>query len=480
MYDVIIIGAGVIGSSIARELSRYKLEILVIEKEKDVCEVTSMANSGIIHSGYDPKEGTLKAKLNLIGNQNIVRLREELGFEYKNIGSLTVAFEENDLETLKQLQQRGFNNNVNTKILNHDEVLALEPNLNKNVKYALLAETCGIVNPFEYTVALMENAMDNGVKLHLEEEVVNILNNKNHYVVLTNKGKYEARIVVNAAGLMSGKIAKMIGTDIEIKPRKGEYLVINHLPKAYINHTIFPLPTEKGKGVLMTPTTSFNYLVGPTSEFVPEDDDFATDTSTLDSIKEKVSKMLDNIPFNETIRSFAGLRAVGPTGDFIIEEDKNNKNFYHLAGIDSPGLASSYGIAAYLVDLIKENNNLTLNPNFNPYRRPFVHLNSLSIDDKNNYFKKDPKYGHIICRCEKVSEAEIIDTIHRNCGARTVRGVKKRVRPGFGKCQGGFCESLVVNILARELKVDEKEICYGREHSEILKYDSKEDHNENI
>ncbi len=476
MDKVIIIGAGVIGSAIARELSRYQLDIRVIERESDVCEVTSMANSAIIHSGYDPKPGTLKAKLNVLGNQMFDKLSGELGFEFERIGSLTVALNEEDLATLKELQSLGLENGVETEILNHDESLRLEPFLNPEVKYTLFAKTCGIVNPFEYTVALMENAMDNGVKLNLNEEVIGITKEENHYLVKTTKSVYEADIVINAAGLGSGKIAEMIGNDtIKITPRKGEYFVLDHFSYPYVTHTIFPLPSKKGKGILVTPTTHGNYLVGPSSEVVLEDDDFSTDTTTLNNVRESAKTVVSSIPFGETIRSFSGLRSTPSTHDFIICEDENFKGFYHAAGIESPGLASSYAIAKYLIDIIKESHNFGLNKGFNPIRRPFIKLNKMSMEERNEYYKRDKRFAHLICRCERISEGEILDCINRNCGAMTIRGVKKRIRPGFGKCQGGFCESHVLALLAKELKRDPKDIRYGNLDSVILKYNSKED-----
>ena len=475
MKKVVIIGAGVIGSAIARELSKYQLDINVFEKENDVCEVTSMANSAIVHSGYDPKPGTLKAKLNVLGNKLFDQLSEDLGFEFNRIGSLTVGFDESSLETLKELQKNGLENGVETKILNKEETIAIEPNVNKNVMYSLFAPTCGIVNPFEYTVALMENAVDNGVKLHLCEEVLDIKHD-GKYIIKTEKGEYEADIIINAAGLGSAKIAHMINNnDYEISPRKGEYFVLDHFSEDFVKHTIFPLPTNKGKGILITPTTHGNYLLGPTSEFVDDKEDFSTDALTLDKVKEGVVSVCDNIPFYQTIRSFAGLRAVATGNDFIIKEDEKEEGFYHVAGIQSPGLASSYAIAMYIKDLINEKYTLEENENFNGHRRPFVKLNKMTDEEKNEYFKKDPKFANLICRCEKISEGEILDVIHRSVGATTVRGVKKRVRPGFGKCQGGFCEPRVVKLLAKELGKDETEILKGRRDSVITKYVTKED-----
>lgn len=480
MWDVIIIGAGVIGASIAREISRYELKTLVIEKEEDVCEVTSMANSGIVHSGYDPKPGSLKAKLNVIGNGLFDKLSMELGFDFKRIGSITIGKTEEDLATLKRLQKNGIENGVKTIILDKEELFLLEPNLALDAKYGLLAESAGIVNPFEYTVALMENAIFNGVKLNLEEEVLKISKLENTYKIITNKNEYITKIVINAAGLNSGDVAGMVGSNIDIRPRKGEYFVLNHLNKPLISHVIFPLPSEKGKGILLTPTTSNNYLIGPSSEYVSSLDDFSTDTLTLEKVRSDANNLVKDIPFNEVIRTFAGLRAVNSKRDFIIEEDKTNPNFYQVAGIESPGLASSYAIALYLIDIIKKKNNLITKKDFVPYRKPYIKLKGLPLEEKQKIYEKNPKYGRIICRCEQISEAEILDVIHREIPVKTIRGVKKRIRPGFGKCQGGFCESLVFELLKNEFDLDPLKIKYGRKNSEVIKKITKEGQNEKL
>ncbi|MFA6936528.1 MAG: NAD(P)/FAD-dependent oxidoreductase [Bacilli bacterium] len=476
MFDVIIIGAGVVGCAVARELAKYNLKIAVLEKEMDVCEATSMANSAIVHSGYDPNPQTLKAKLNVIGNKMFDSVCKELDVEFKRHGSITVAFNDEEIQTLKKLQENGLKNGVETKLLTAEELLKLEPRISPQAKGGLLAPTCGIVNPFELTVALMENAMDNGTKLFLDTQVLDIKKNDNKYVVVTDKGNYEGRIIINCAGLFSGKIAEMIGNkEIVIKPRKGQYYVLDHFKEPFVNHTLFPCPTNKGKGVLITPTTHGNYLIGPSSEFTQESYDVSTDAEDLAYVKERAKLLIPDVPFNYMIRTFAGNRAVSQTNDFIIEEDAKAKNFYHVAGIQSPGLASALAIAQYVANMINKNEKLVANKDFNPIRRPFIRLNKLSNKEKEDLIKKDSRFGKIVCRCEIVSEGEIIDSISRNCGARTIKGVKKRLRAGFGKCQGGFCEPLVIKILARELGVDPMSIRYGNKESYILLCKTKND-----
>lgn len=471
MYDIIIVGAGAVGCAIAREVSKYKLTTLVIDRESDVGNVTSMANSAIVHSGYDPKPGTKKAFHNVRGNKMYDEICKDLDVEFKRIGSLTCATNEEEKEIIESYVSRSKENGVEIKLLNKEETKEIEPFISDKVIASLYAPTAGIINPFELTVALMENAMDNGVDLNLDEEVVDIKKTDDGYKVITNKGEYETRVVVNSAGLYSDKISNMLGINTyTIKPRKGEYFVLDHFNKPFISHVIFPTPSAKGKGILVTPTTHGNYLVGPSSEFVDDKEDFSTDKLTLDDVRSKSSSLILNIPFQYVIREFSGLRATGSVGDFIIE---NHDGFIVLGGIESPGLASAPSIALEVVDLIKQNLELIEKDNFVKERRKVYRLSKMSEEERNELIKKDPKFGRIVCRCESVSEGEVIDAIHRNAGARTIKGVKKRCRPGFGKCQGGFCEPLILQILARELKKDPMSIRYDSNESYILESETK-------
>ena len=471
MYDIIIVGAGAVGCSIAREVSKYKVNALVIDRESDVGNVTSMANSAIVHSGYDPKPGTKKAFHNVRGNKMYDELCKDLDVEFKRIGSLTCATNEEEKEIIEGYVSRSEENGVEIKLLNKEETKELEPFISDNVIASLYAPTAGIINPFELTVALMENAMDNGVKLNLNEEVIDIKKIDGGYKVITNKGEYETKVVVNSAGLYSDKISNMLGIDTyTIKPRKGEYFVLDHFNKPFISHVIFPTPTAKGKGILVTPTTHGNYLVGPSSEFVDDKEDFSTDKLTLDDVRGKSSSLVSNIPFQYMIREFSGLRATGSTGDFVIE---NHDGFVILGGIESPGLASAPSIAMEVVELVKGTIDLEEKDNFVKERRKLYRLSKMSEEERNELIKKDPKFGRIVCRCESVSEGEVIDVIHRNAGATTIKGVKKRCRPGFGKCQGGFCEPLILQILARELKKDPMSIRYDSDESYILDSETK-------
>lgn len=471
MYDVIIIGAGVIGASIARSLSRYNLNTLVLEKENDVGNGASCANSAIIHSGYDPKPGSKKAYFNVLGNKMFDEICNDLDVEFERIGSLTLALDEEEMNTLFSLKERAKENNVDVEIYNKEELIKIEPNVTNDAIGALYAPTAGIINPFEYVVAVMENAIDNGVLLHLNEEVtsINRLSN-NTFNVTTSSNTYNTKWIINASGVYSDKVSEMVNDKFfTITPRRGEYHVLDHFNNEYCKHVLFNLPTKKGKGVLVSPTTHYNYLVGPSSELIDDTSSVKTSNEVLKEVVSNAYRLVNNVPLNNKIRSFAGIRAVGikdnGSDDFIIEE--TSKCFINVAGIQSPGFASSPAIAEYVVSLLKLDESLKKD-NYNPKRRPLIRFNKLSVEEQNTIIKNDPSFGKIVCRCENITEGEVIDAINRSCGATTIKGVKKRVRPGFGKCQGGFCESLVVDILARELNINKTDIVKRNKDSYIL------------
>ena len=473
MKDVTIIGAGVIGAAAARELARYQLDVLVLERESDVGEITSAANSAIVHSGYDPVPGTEKAAMNVLGNKLYDQMCEDLDVEMEKIGSLTIATNDEEMAILRDLEDRAGKNGVPIQMLGHDETLAIEPNLTDKVQLALFAPTAGIVNPFELPIALMENAMDNGVELKLNSEVKRIEKLANGWRIETTNGTYESRVIINAAGLHADEISNQaIGTQFDIRPRKGEYFVLDHFDPNFVKHTIFTVPSSKGKGILVSPTTHGNYILGPSSEFVERKDDYATDAETLGKVLETARMLVPTIPMNQVIRQFSGLRAVEQSGHFIIEETQ--PGFVNLLGIQSPGLTSCPAIAQEAAKFVSHTVPLVPKTDFNPKRRPLVRLNHMTPEDRAEYVRQHPVFGNIVCRCEVVSEGEVLDAIHRNCGATTVRGVKKRVRPGFGKCQGGFCQPRVLRILARELGVDQADIRYKGTGSYILLEKTKE------
>ena len=463
-YDVIIIGAGVIGSAIARKLSQYQLKILVLEKENDVCEGTTCANSAIVHSGYDPEPNTLKAKLNVSGNKMYDQLCDELDVQFRRNGSITLANDDEEIAILEMLYERGKQNGVEVHLLERDELIKIEPNITKKVKKGLFAPSAGIVNPFELNVALMENAIDNGVELSLKNEVKNIQKVDNTYLVSTNIASYQTNYLINASGVYADIINGFVNEQyFTIMPRKGEYYLLDHFDDNFIKHTLFNVPSSKGKGVIVAPTTSYNYIVGPSSDFIDTRDDVSTTLTSLIEIKEKAKDLVDYIDYSKQIREFSGIRSVSSTNDFVI--DSPEKGFINVAGIQSPGLTAAPAIAEMVSEMIEDKK---LKENFNPRRRPVIRMKNLSIDEKNEVIKKDNRYGRIVCRCEKISEGEIVDCINRNCGATTIKGVKKRVRAGFGKCQGGFCEGEVLKILVRELGMNPEEIEYAKINSKIL------------
>ena len=477
MYDVIIVGAGVIGSSIARNLSKYKLNVLVLEKENDVGDGASGANSAIIHSGYDPKPGTLKAEMNVKGNPLLYKACSELDVEAERIGSITLANNDEEIEVLKELAKRSEENGVEYKILNHDELVEIEPNITKQVKMGLLAPAAGIVNPFELVVALMENAIDNGVELRLNSEVIDIKRVDFGFVVCTADEEFETKYIINASGVYSDKVNEMVNPKFfTVSPRRGEYFALDHFDNNFIKHTLFNVPTSKGKGVLVSPTTHFNYLVGPSSDFINDKDSVATVKEILDEVKFNAKRLVDNVPYQYQIRVFSGVRAVSDNNDFIIEE--TSKGFINVAGIQSPGLASSQAIACRVEDIFIKSyqelfGNIDKNESFNPRRRPLIRLNKQSVEKRRELIKNNPKLGRIICRCEQISEGEVIDALNRSCPPHTIKGVKKRLRPGFGKCQGGFCEPLVMKILEDHYGLDKTNIDYGKKGTYIVKCKTK-------
>lgn len=475
MFDVAIIGAGIVGSAIARRLSNYNLKIVVLEKGLEVCQGTTKANSAIVHGGFDAKEGSLKAKLNVLGCKMYPSICEELSVEYKNNGSLVLAFNENDMKHIHELYERGLNNGVNElEIIDGVKVKEIEPNVSKAVVGALWCKSSGIVCPFNFNIALMENAITNGVELKLESEVINIKKIEgNHFEIKTNKEIINSKYAINAAGVYADKINNLVGGDeLYIIPRRGEYKILDKSEGYKANHTLFTCPTEKGKGILVTQTVHGNLLVGPNAQVV-EKDDVSTSKEGLKEIMDGGRKSVPNIDFSKTITSFAGVRATPNTGDFMIFKSKVAKGFINVAGIESPGLASAPAIALYVEDLLKEvmdedNRELEINKNFNPIReknKPFMEMSSM---EQREILNKDGRYKTIICRCENITEGEIVDAINRPCGAKTVDGVKRMVRPGMGRCQGGFCGPKVVEILARELNITPEEVLKDYENSNML------------
>ncbi len=454
MYDVAIIGAGVVGGLIARELSRYNLRVVLLEKENDVAMGATKANSAIVHAGFDAKEGSLKAKLNVKGSEMMEQVARELGVKYKRNGSLVIGFSDEDKETIKALYERGVKNGVRElSILDRDELHRLEPNIGKNASCALRAPTGAIICPYELTVAAIGNAMDNGAELELSFPVTAIERKNGVYEICSNDRSITAKYVVNAAGVYSDAIAKMVGDDsFTVHPRRGEYILLDKECGNIVSHTIFRTPSKMGKGILVSPTVDGNLLTGPTSVDMEDKEDKSTTAGGFAHVIKETAENVEGVPFGKTITSFCGLRAVGSTGDFIITSPL--RGFVNVAGIESPGLSASPAIAEYVVDILRESG-LALHENkaFNPIRKPMHHFRQASIEEKNAIIAKDKAYGKIVCRCETVTEGEILEAIRTNPKPRDLDGVKRRTRSQMGRCQGGFCSPRIVELLSRELGI---------------------------
>ncbi len=477
MYDVAVIGAGIIGTFIARELSKYDLNIVLIEKDTDIANGTTKANSAIVHAGYDAAPGTLKAELNAKGNPMFEKVCQELHVPFKRIGSLVIATNEEEIESVKELYEKGIKNGIpNMEILDRDEVREREANLNEEIIGALYAPTAGIVGPWELAVALAENAADNGVEIRLDSKVMDIQKIEGGYCLSIGEEILEAKYVINCAGVYAGELNNMVSRkDFEIFPRRGQYNILDKSAGNIINHVIFQAPNRLGKGTLVTPTVHGNLLVGPDAEDIDDKENTSTTRERIEFVRNISRKTTDRIHFGATITSFSGLRARPSTGDFIIEEAKAAKGFINVAGIESPGLSAAPAIAEYAVDILKGIiGELNEKENFTCTRRPVIHFMELNDEEKAQLIKKDPRYGRVICRCENITEGEIVDVINRNAGATTVDAVKRRARPGMGRCQGGFCGPRVMEILARELNKDIKEIVKDSRNSYILTGETKE------
>ena len=454
-YDVAVIGAGVVGGMIARTLSAFKQSICILEKNHDVAMGASCANSAIVHAGFDAKEGSLKAKLNVKGSEMMEKVCRELGVKYKNNGSLVIGFNDEDLETVKSLYTRGVANGVkNLKVVDSEELHRIEPNVSKNATCALWAPTGSIVCPYELTIASVGNAMDNGAALELDFDVTAIKDNGSEYEITSADGKkVYATYIINAAGVYSDAIAKLVGDDsFTVHPRRGEYVLLDKECGNLVSHTIFRTPSKMGKGILVSPTVDGNLLTGPTSVDMEDKEDKSTTAEGLGRVMKEAIENVDGVMFNKTITSFCGLRAVGSTGDFII--NMPNARFVNVAGIESPGLSSAPAIGEYVVELLTNAGvKFESNPNYNPLRPAAHAFREASLEEKNEIIKKDPSYGRIICRCETVSEGEILAAIRTNPKPRDLDGVKRRTRAQMGRCQGGFCSPYIVELLAKEMNV---------------------------
>ncbi|MGN6711261.1 NAD(P)/FAD-dependent oxidoreductase [Anaerocolumna jejuensis] len=476
MYDVIIIGAGVVGCAVARELSRYEVKACVIDKCEDVCSGTTKANSAIVHAGYDAAEGSLMAKLNVKGNQLMGELSKELDFPFKRNGSFVVCVNKDEMPRLEALYERGAANGVKgLQILSKEEVKKMEPNISDEVEGALYAPSAGIVCPFNLTIALAENANANGVEFKFNTEVIDITKKNDIYQLQTNGEMLEAKYVVNAAGVHADEIHSLVSRKkYKITPRRGDYFLLDKSVGDYVSKTIFTLPTKFGKGVVVAPTVHGNLIVGPTAIDIEDKEGTNTTKEGLEELIKKVGISVKGVPIKQVITSFSGLRAHEEGHEFIVEELNDSKGFINVLGIESPGLTSAPAIGIMVVDLLRDLIHLSKKENFILKRKGILDPSTLTMEERNELIQKNNTYGNIICRCEMISEGEIIDAIRRPLGARSLDGIKRRVRAGAGRCQAGFCTPRTLEIMVRELEIPMEEITKSGGRSYIVMGHSKE------
>ena len=469
-FDAVVIGGGVTGCAVARELSRYELHIALVEREEDVCSGTSKANSAIVHAGHDAVPGSVKARFNVEGNQMMGELAKDLDFEFERNGSLILCFAEEDRPALQELYDKGIKNGVpDLKIITGDEARTMEPNVSDAVVAALYAPTGGIVCPFGLTIALAENACDNGVEFLFNTKVDNVVKTETGYDLQTGDGVIHTTYVINAAGVYADEIHNMVsGRKLHITPRKGDYCLLDKEAGNHVHHTIFQLPGKLGKGILVTPTIHGNLLTGPTAKNIEDKESTATTALELAEIMEKGSVSVKNVPFRQVITSFSGLRAHEDGDDFIVGEAEDAPGFFDAAGIESPGLTSAPAIGVYLAEEVAKKAGAAKKADWNKTRKGFVRPEKMTMEERAALIKEHTEYGTIICRCEGVSEGEIIDAINRTLGAVSLDGIKRRVRQGMGRCQAGFCTPRTMEILARERGIEMEQICKNAPGSNML------------
>lgn len=480
-YDILIIGAGIIGATLARELSAYQLRVAVLDKASDIPSGASRANSAMIHAGYDDKPGSVKAGFCPAGNRRYHELAETLDFTLSECGSYVCGFEDRDLAHLEKLLDYGKHNGVpGVEIISGEQLREKEPYASDDIRFALWAPSAAIVNNFEAVLAFMDNAQQNGVELFLETLVRDLILSDQGDEILgveTDRGTFLAPIVINAAGVNSDLIARKAGDDsFLIRPTRGEYFIFDKAVGNMVTSFFFPCPTEKGKGITVARTADGNLLLGPTSVHQADRGDTSTTEDGLKEVLEGARLLIPDIPANMAITSFAGLRANSKNGDFHIGVLEKPRGFVNAAAIKSPGLTSAPAIALHLVELIREELGdrvrLTSDPAFVPERKHIPRFEQLSMEERKKLAEEDPRYAQIICRCEMVTEGQIVEAIRR--GARTVAGVKIWTRAGGGRCQGGFCGPRVVEILSRELGLSPEEVTRHGGHSNLLVGKTKE------
>lgn len=475
-YDAVIIGAGVSGAAIARELAKYEARVCVLERCEDVCCGTSKANSAIVHAGYDARPGTLMARLDVEGSYMIPQLARDLDFLYRDNGSLVLCMHEEDLPLLQELYERGRRNGVSAlRMVTREEILAMEPHVREDVVAGMEAATGGIVCPFGMNIAFAENAAENGVEFRFDTTVTGFTHTREGWTVHTNQGDVEARTVINAAGVYADVLHNMVSTHkLHITPRRGDYYLLDKTTGGYAHHTLFQLPGKYGKGVLVAPTVHGNTIVGPTAIDIDDRDGVNTTAEGLEQVMRKAANIVKDAPLRQVITSFAGLRAHEDGHEFVIGEAEGAPGFFDCAGIESPGLSSSPAIGRMVAEMVRDKLLLRRKASYKATRRGIVNPAELPFEERRALIEENPAYGRIICRCEGISEGEILDAIHRPLGARSLDGVKRRVRAGMGRCQGGFCAPRVMEILAQELDLPMEEITKSGGGSRLIVGENKE------
>lgn len=473
MVDVVIVGGGVCGCSLLYELSRYKLSAVLVEKENDVSVGTTKANSAIVHAGYDPHPGTKMARYNVEGNALVKELCEKLDVPYQQIGSLVLAFDADQDALVRELFDRGTQNGVpGMKVLSAEEVREMEPNVSPEVTSALYAPSAGIVSPWELAIALAETAVKNGAQVELNSEVTSIQPIDGGFRVTAGGKEIDTRFVVNAAGIWSDKINDMAAPHtFTVSANKGEYFLLDKSQGTLVNHVIFQCPSRVGKGVLVSPTVHGNLIVGPNAEDA-EKDDLGTTGDGLAFVRKMALRSVPDINFRDSIRNFAGLRANTEIDDFLVGET-DQKGFFNIAGIKSPGLTSAPAIARDMVRMLGEAG-LALDPKETFVdERHVVRFKHLSHEERAAAIAKNPLYGQIVCRCETITEGEIVDALHRPLPPCSIDGVKRRCGSGMGRCQGGFCGPRVQQIIARELGIPQEAVMMDRAGTAVITGETK-------
>ncbi len=471
-YDVVIIGGGISGTAVAHCLAQYQLKTILLEAGSDVAVRATKQNGAVCHAGYDPHPGTLKAKLNPPGARMYPKLAKELGFKIRNTGQMVIAFSDKDLNKLDELMENSRINGVlGMEMLNKDKLYEREPHINRNALGALLSNSTNMVDAFEVAIAFMENAMQNGTELGLNQQVRKITKRgEQDFLIQTQDSSYETRFIINAAGIHADDVAAMAGIhEYKMQGRHGNLVVVD---KVLPIHTVmFPCPGPDTKGIALIPTVSNNFIIGSTATMRTDKYDVTNDALGVDELIEGARLLLPEFDPKGIIRTFAGQRpvALDNDNDFYIKESETCKGFIHVAGIQSPGIGAAPGVAEYARDILADAGcELKPKPDYNPYREPIPDFSDLSLEEKDALIKKDPAWGRIVCRCETVPEGEIVAAIHQTLGARTVEGVKRRTRAGMGRCQSGFCQFRVMHILARELGIPEDQVRFEEREAQVL------------